>query len=52
MLYDFQNKKKVEITYLWKTLVLLSNLTKQKIIYTSKIYYKVLKKIKSNGLKG
>ena len=41
MLYDFQNKKKVEITYLWKTLVLLSNLTKQKIKYISQCLIKI-----------
>ena len=48
MLYDFQNKKKIEISYLWKTLLLLSKLTKNEIKFTKNIYNEVIKKIKLN----
>ena len=51
MLYDFQNKKKIEITYLWNTLLLLSKLTKNKIKFTKNIYYEVIKKVKLNSMK-
>ena len=45
MLNDYNNRKKVEIPYLWKTLLLLAGLTK-KIDYSKKIYNRVLIKIK------
>ena len=48
MLYDFQNKKKVEIAYLWKTLLLLSKLTKHEIKFTENIYNEVIKKVELN----
>ncbi len=49
MLNDFKNGKKVEIIYLWKTLLLLANLSKKKINFSKKIYKKVLTKLKKNG---
>lgn len=52
MLNDYKKGKRVEITYLWKTLLLLANLTKKKVNFSKKIYNKVLKKIKKNGKLG
>ncbi len=49
MLADFKKGKKVEIAYLWKTLLLLANLSKKKINFSKKIYKKVLIKLKKNG---
>jgi 2-dehydropantoate 2-reductase len=49
MLTDFKRGKKVEIAYLWKTLLLLANLSKKKINFSKKIYKKVLIKLKKNG---
>ncbi len=45
MLYDYQNKKKVELPYLWITLELLSKVCKKDIKKTKKIYNEVLKKL-------
>jgi len=52
MLNDYNNRKKVEIPYLWKTLLLLAGLTKKKIDYSKKIYNRVLIKIKKNAKLG
>lgn len=46
MLHDYKRNKKVELSYLWSTLKLLSDLTNKDIKYTKTIYYEVLKKIK------
>lgn len=46
MLHDYKRNKKVELSYLWNTLKLLSRLTNKNIKYTKKIYNEVLKKIK------
>ena len=46
MLNDYQNNKKVELPYLWRTLKLLSDLTKKDTTHSQRIYYEVLKKIK------
>jgi len=46
MLNDYQNNKKIELPYLWRTLKLLSDLSKKDTTHSQKIYYEVLKKIK------
>ena len=46
MLNDYNNRKKVEIPYLWKTLAIISRFNKKKIDYSKKIYNRVLIKIK------
>ena len=40
MLTDFKKGKKVEIAYLWKTLLLLANLSKKKLILAKKFIKK------------
>ena len=52
MLRDFQMKKKVEIHYVWKTLLLLSKLSKKDITFTKSIYKIVFRKLKKNGSLG
>ena len=42
----YQNNKKIELPYLWRTLKLLSDLSKKDTTHSQKIYYEVLKKIK------
>lgn len=50
MLYDFQNRKKVEIKYLWRNLNILAKITKSDISITKKIYKRVTKKLKKFDL--
>lgn len=50
MLYDFQNRKKIEIKYLWRNLNFLAKITKSDISITKKIYKRVIKKIKKFDL--
>lgn len=45
MLYDYQNKKKIELPYLWNTLELLSKVCKKDIKKTKLTYNEVLKKL-------
>lgn len=49
MLTDFKRGKKVEIRYVWSSLLMLSKLSKKDITFSKSIYKIVLKKLKKNG---